>query len=302
LVGADNIGYIIPPPVINHFLTQYHIHKKYTGFPQLGIQWQTLENNSLRNFYQLDSSMTGVLVTWISPVSPANGILLPEDVILSINNIRIANNGTVDFYGGERVFLNYLFVHNFVGEKCEMQVLRKKEIINLSFPLISSTDLALVPAKNVYIPEYLVYGGFVFTKLTIQYLREFESEDQDNWYDAAPRTLVHKALHGFREESDQEVVILSHVLADDLNYGYTHMYNVELEKFNGVKVRNLKHLDNMIHSSNEPFAKFNFADKTIALLETRQVKKRNKGILRHYAISAAQSENFILNKKVQRLN
>jgi len=259
----------------------------------LGIHWQPLENSSTRKYFKLDATTTGVLVTHVSPVSPANNVLQPNDVILSIDGNKIADNGTVDFFGGERVFLNYLFVNKFVGEKCDMAVLREGTTHSLSFPLVSSSELQLVPLKTDGSPSYLVYGGLVFTKLTISYLREFESEEHDNWYDVAPRALVHKALLGFKESTDQEVVVLSHVLADDLNYGYANYFNVELEKFNGLKVKNLKHLHTMIHSLEEEFARFDFADKTLVILDARQVKKRSKAILRQYAIPAAHSEDLV---------
>lgn len=37
---AENIGYVIPSPVINHFLKDFETNGKVTGFPRLGIAWQ----------------------------------------------------------------------------------------------------------------------------------------------------------------------------------------------------------------------------------------------------------------------
>lgn len=45
---AENIGYIIPTPVIEHFIRDYDVHGQYTGFPCLGVEWQKLENPDLR--------------------------------------------------------------------------------------------------------------------------------------------------------------------------------------------------------------------------------------------------------------
>eukprot|EP01125_Pyxidicula_operculata_P001953 TRINITY_DN1190_c0_g1_i1.p1 TRINITY_DN1190_c0_g1~~TRINITY_DN1190_c0_g1_i1.p1 ORF type:complete len:503 (+),score=91.25 TRINITY_DN1190_c0_g1_i1:520-2028(+) len=292
LAGADNIGYIIPPPVINHFLTQYHLHKNYTGFPQLGIHWQPLENASMRENLKLKKDTTGILVVRVSKVSPAHEVLHTGDVILSIDGTVIANNGTVEFFGGERVFLNYLLVHKFVGDSCNMDILRNGEKLSVSFKLKSSTELSLVPVKSNGLPSYVIYGGLVFTVLTIPYLREFEGEEQDNWYEVAPRHLVHKALTCLREYPDQEVVILSHVLADDLNYGYTNFYNKELDKFNGVEIRNIKQLFQLLQGCQEEFAKFEFKDKGIVILNTKLVQKRTKSIMRQYAVPSLHSEDL----------
>jgi hypothetical protein len=45
---AENIGYIIPTPVIHHFTTDYERNGAYTGFPCLGVEWQKMENPDLR--------------------------------------------------------------------------------------------------------------------------------------------------------------------------------------------------------------------------------------------------------------
>ncbi len=45
---AENIGYVIPTPVIDHFLTDYQRNGRFTGFPSLGIRWQRMESDPLR--------------------------------------------------------------------------------------------------------------------------------------------------------------------------------------------------------------------------------------------------------------
>lgn len=45
---AENIGYVIPPPVIHHFITDFERNGRYTAFPSLGIEWQKMESPFLR--------------------------------------------------------------------------------------------------------------------------------------------------------------------------------------------------------------------------------------------------------------
>lgn len=45
---AENIGWIIPTPVINHFLKDFITNGAFTGFPSLGIKWQRMESACLR--------------------------------------------------------------------------------------------------------------------------------------------------------------------------------------------------------------------------------------------------------------
>lgn len=45
---AENIGYVIPTPVIDHFITDFKRNNTFTGFPALGIKWQRMESAFLR--------------------------------------------------------------------------------------------------------------------------------------------------------------------------------------------------------------------------------------------------------------
>ena len=45
---AENIGYVIPPPVIHHFLDDFERNGRYTGFPALGLEWQKMESPFLQ--------------------------------------------------------------------------------------------------------------------------------------------------------------------------------------------------------------------------------------------------------------
>ena len=42
------LRYVIPPPVIDHFLLDYKRNATFTGFPALGIHWQRMESDALR--------------------------------------------------------------------------------------------------------------------------------------------------------------------------------------------------------------------------------------------------------------
>jgi len=123
---AENIGYIIPVPVIEHFLSDLQTHNKYTGFCVLGINWQKLESPQLKSYFKLTTqnvrkqlnSMkcqkidenplarrpvpTGILVNQVHPLSPASqaSLLKTDDIILAIDGVAIADDGTIAFRRG----------------------------------------------------------------------------------------------------------------------------------------------------------------------------------------------------------
>ena len=45
---AENIGYVIPTPVMEHFINDYERNGHYTAFPALGIEWQKMESPFMR--------------------------------------------------------------------------------------------------------------------------------------------------------------------------------------------------------------------------------------------------------------
>ena len=91
---AENIGYVIPSPVIVHFLQDYARNGKYTGFPTLGVEWQKLENPDMRKFLKMRSlnerTEHGVYVRRVSPTSPAGALIQTTDVLLSFDGVPIA--------------------------------------------------------------------------------------------------------------------------------------------------------------------------------------------------------------------
>ena len=61
--SAQNIGYMVPAPIINHFLTDINNNNGiYSGFPELGIFTQSMENTDIREKFQMNQNYSGVRV------------------------------------------------------------------------------------------------------------------------------------------------------------------------------------------------------------------------------------------------
>ena len=61
LTGEDveNVGYVIPTPVVSHFLNDYARTRTFTGFPSLGVQWQKMESDALKQAFQMEPGQKG---------------------------------------------------------------------------------------------------------------------------------------------------------------------------------------------------------------------------------------------------
>ena len=202
----ENIGYVVPINIITHFLEDVRRHGNYSGVCTLGAKLQGMENINLRNFYGMNHNDSGVIVVSVNPLSPAINVLKSNDIILSIDSIRIANDATISFQEGgkylERVLFNNYLSQLFPNDIIKLEILRNHTKMNLSLPVFVSQSLipsVLLQRKqntkhttNIMgvDPSYLVIGGMVFTTLTKEYL--------DSSYDLREMTNVDDCSNEFQ--------------------------------------------------------------------------------------------------------
>lgn len=112
---TENIGYIIPTEVANHFLTDVSRKGSYAGFCELGLEMQRCENPSLRMHAGLPPASSGLLVKLVHPTSGAQSAdVRPGDVVTHIDGVPLANDGTVPFKaGGGRIAFSYLMSQRY---------------------------------------------------------------------------------------------------------------------------------------------------------------------------------------------
>eukprot|EP01135_Chromosphaera_perkinsii_P004605 Nk52_evm5s291 gene=Nk52_evmTU5s291 len=277
LPGAENIGYIIPLPIINHFLEDIKRHNRYTGFCKLGFYCQTLENPQMRDYLHLPKDKSGVLVT--KTLGDTSSVLQKDDIVMHIDGTPIANDGTVSFRNKQRIFFDYKLVNRFIGDKIKLMVWRDRTAQELELCLRIIEPL--VPA-HLYDkePNYFIFAGLVFVPLVQPYLHEWGEQ----WYNNAPRHLTMKALQGTRRDGEEEIVVLSHVLVDEVNYGYHQLNDVQVLKFNGESIKNLAHLTELVSGSQEEFVRFDLDDDLTIVMKRESAMNANRHILQSHRI------------------
>ena len=116
LLDTDNIGYMVPGPVVERFLRDLR-DGDYDGIPALGLSWQSIENAALKKIYGLGSDESGVVVTAVAPGMPAKKLIKKGDVILSIDKHDVAGDGTVEFRPHERTSMDYYVQQHQIGDR-----------------------------------------------------------------------------------------------------------------------------------------------------------------------------------------
>ncbi|CAA7055811.1 unnamed protein product [Microthlaspi erraticum] len=289
LSGAENMGYIIPTPVIKHFITGVEECSKYVGFCSMGVSCQSMENAQIRSIFQMSSEMTGVLISRINPLSDAHRILKKDDVILAFDGVPIANDGTVHFRNKERITFDHLVSMKKPDETALLKVLREGKEHEFSITLRPLQPLVPVHQFD-QLPSYYIFAGFVFIPLTQPYLHEYG----EDWYNISPRRLCERALRDIPKKAGQELVIVSQVLMDDSNTGYERLAELQVKKVNGVEVDNLRHLCQLIENCKTENLRIDLEEGRVLGLHYESARIATSKILKRHRIASAMSKDLLM--------
>jgi S1-C subfamily serine protease len=285
LTSADNISYSVPAPVIKHFLVDLE-DGKHDGMPQLNWKLQSLENDSLRQKFELLKGQTGVLVYGVGEGSVTGDFIQKFDVLLKIDNHEIANDKSVEFRPNERINLNYYIDQHQIGDEIYIELFREGKKKQVCFKLAKDKRYQL--PREQYGPQpYYIYGGLVFAPLTLDYLQTWGEE----WFSDAPIDFLNVLLNGYWKEDRHKIIALIKVLPHDINNGYHDESDVVIDKVDGVNIVNFNHFVHLIEEGTNPLVEFTTKDEGIIVINRKQALSSQDIILKQYGISEAKYIN-----------
>jgi S1-C subfamily serine protease len=260
LERAENIGYVVPVTVVQHVLEDIRRNGQYSGFCCLGASFVDLENQDARDFLQLQDQKGGIMIRHCSPTCFAKEYLQPDDVVLEVDGIQIAQDGNVPFRPGERVSLLSYIQTKFLGDSLSLVIWRRED--GESTPRRQSIDVPLSPSFSLVPkhwdnrpPPYLVMAGLIFSPLSVPYLEACNAWDE---YVSDPISHLVGQIRKPQENEGDQIVILVQVMAHPLNLGYDQFCDLQLSTFNDVKVRSLRHLHQLIQECLDDYVRLEF--------------------------------------------
>lgn len=126
--STDNIGYIIPYAIVEHFLSEYMAHGSYQGICSPGFYTQPMENPAQQQYLKVPEGASGCVVVKLEPSTEAATHLQLADVILEIEGVPIAADETVQFREDERVEYSHLISLKHVGDNLKLKILRDGQV------------------------------------------------------------------------------------------------------------------------------------------------------------------------------
>lgn len=281
LTGADNIGEMVPAPVIRTFLGGV-ADGKIAAIPGFGIWTQNLENPLLRKQAGLSKGESGVLVTAVEYGGSGWGVLRTGDALLEIDGMRIANNGTVQYANEYRTRYDVVLGNYYIGDPLPITLLRCGERLEVSLTLQPMDYLVPRSLYDVQ-PTYFIYGGLVFQPLTRDLLTTWAK-----WWNKAPKEFLHYYFSGLRTEERQGIVVVTQVLSDPVNIGYEDMYNESIMAVNGTTPRDMSHFVTMLEQATG-MVELKTSGPAIIMFDAELARAASGRILDRYHIPADRS-------------
>ncbi|CAD7703758.1 unnamed protein product [Ostreobium quekettii] len=250
ITHADNVGYIIPWMIVAHFLSEYREHGTFRGSCSGGFRFQDMENTHLRAYLKVPENRSGCVVYKIDPLSEACQVLDVMDVVMEVDSVPIADDGTVQFRDDERVEFSHIVRCKHIGDTLHLTILRNGQEMEASYQLGQLRPLVPVLHGLDCTPSYFIVGGLVFVPLSIPFLEH--AYGTRKWRQLSPIPLL-GMITEYRSFADEQVVVLVQVLASELNFGY-NFSTMHCHSFNGMKLHNLQHLAQLVDTCTDRYA------------------------------------------------
>jgi len=283
---SQNIGYIVPVDIIQHFLKDVSDGKR-DGFPKLGIMTDKIENPTLKEYYKLHEGEGGILVVDIVYNSILKDVLKKEDIITAIDGYKIENDGTIEFRENQYThFKHAIDVHQY-GDDVSLSVLRdgKKMELNVTLPKTSSTEHSTYSMLEYdKMPSYFMLGGYVFSPLTQNLLNASMSPVLSLRYNATK----------FPTKDKQELVVLLKVLAAEHSRGDYAISLWHVEKVNGKKFRSFKAFYKLVMETKEKYVVLEDEDGAKVVIDKLKAIGVQNDILKRYSIKANKSDDLMI--------
>jgi len=299
---AQNIGYIIPTPIIKHFL------KDFRGFPVLPIEVQSIENDTWREYYGMQPNQTGVRVsqTLFMKTDDGYGKLKRDDILLEIDGFPISNEGTIDKIPkiGKCIDWVYLTHRKFIGDSVNVKVLRKDEMTGAVNIHDISMKLEHIPHETSKIqaeerdkePTYYANAGMIFMPVTQNYIDQnytkfeelFLAEENCKFVDAPRQSL------------NEQPVVLHKILDCEETHGYKPFEGEMISEVNGKKIQNITDIVEAMESNQNSVHCIVTGGKDCIVVKNMAAAE-NKAVLKRRHIAKDRSDDLRIWKKMRDL-
>jgi len=278
---AQNVGYMIPTPVIKHFLDDIK-DGRYDRYMDLSLGTFNLQNPAHRKALGLPDDDRGVVVTSVLAAGASAGVVKVEDVLLSIDGHPIASDGFVELEG-ERVLMAEVAERKFLGDTVQLQILRDKKPMEVTVKFDRAWPFTLQATAYETQPQYVLFGGLLFQPLSRNLMAayQFQNPRIGYFFDFFMTKEIYK--------DHPEVLVLSAILPDPINTYLNEFREGIVDKVNGKKIKTLEELATSLAAASEFYVIEFLGVNRPLVLERAAVEQARERIRKRYNVPAEQN-------------
>jgi S1-C subfamily serine protease len=253
--NAQNIGYLIPIEEIRLFLADI-ADGVYDGKPQMHDIVQTIENEALRRKLNLPKNVDGMMVT--EPYREDESYPLKEwDVITHIGDTPIDSDAKVTVRYDLRLSAYYLVQKYAKSGRLPVTVFRHGRSFRVDLPVQPQRDM-VIPYIMESNPRYFILGPLVFSQTTQDFLERLGNQ-KTAALGRRSSPLLTRRFDKPAFPGEEIVVISSPLFPHRITNGYDDPNNAVVTEINGVPIRNLRHLVELVRDQTDDQIAFKFA-------------------------------------------
>jgi hypothetical protein len=237
----------------------------YDGKPQVFDLIQTVENEALRRRLGLPRGINGVMIA--QPYRNGQEYPLQEwDVITRIGDMPVDSDGKVAIRYDLRLSSSYLVQKYAKNGLLPLTIFRDGRLSEINLPVQTRRDL-VIPYLMNQTPRYFIYGPFVFSQTTQDYLERLGNQRPPSM-GRRPSPLVTRRYDKPTFEDEELVIVASPLFPHRITRGYDDPNRAVLSEINGVPVKNLRHLVEILRNTRDEQISFKFASSGVLTHET----------------------------------
>jgi len=263
-VNANNIGFLLPYRIVQLFIRAFTSKHEFTGIGDLGLYTDEMFNKQMQKYYGADENHNGVFVVEVFPTGTCGHLLKREDIIVSIDNLKINFDGLIgiDNKGefcnldnenliGRANFNHYIRGQKLPGDEIILTYIRNRESKTIKL-ILDKFKQPVLPTMDYYISlDYYIYAGLIFIIGNNTYVFESDSNNLDN-----SKLSLFKYIAKMPKFEGQQIVVLHTIITTEFTAGYSTNPK-RLIKVNDMKIENLNHLIKICEMEvNDKFMKF----------------------------------------------
>jgi hypothetical protein len=245
-----------------------------------------LQNPAFRRMLKLpDGSKQGVRVDQVLDIPTTKAVIKPNDVVMQIGDFPVDDDGTIT-YEGNTVGASVACDLAQDNDILPLKIWRDGQMLDVPLPVKVYTDDAQQGNQYDVLPKYYIFGGLVFTDLSLDYLKTFGQD----WSNSAGRELIYELAYRHLEDPEHwrpEPVVLASILDDPVNANFTTRGQTMVDKINGIRIERLSDVPRAFAATTGPDAIIEFLpDHHFEVIRKDDAEKADPDILETYRVPA----------------